>query len=172
MENLERIGIIIIRPGIKLDEMYLEIEERADRKEMCAYRNAIIEEKLRRQNEDRDLVKEVSKRTKRKTLSSVPADIIMAVVGGVLAWRAFGRGETALGVAFLILIGILIVVMLGSIAANKYGISFAEAVATAEEAERLSDDDEFNSAIYAQVGKDSSEKLDIKKARLDSLLGF
>lgn len=168
---MQNIKVVVIDAGIKFDDEFKSIVERADRREMFEYRNAIIDERKRRQNAWTK-VKTDTYRGDSKDLWFAIFELAIAILCIVIAIRDFMRG----GGAF-ILFGVLLIlnalICLRRAAALYLRYRGIEII-TADQlkAEMAKTKEELESIKYGILRQDSEEILNAKQNQLDSMLGM
>ncbi len=176
MQNIK----LFIDAGVKFDKEFMEIIDRADRTEMCKYRNAIIDERKRRQNSWQKLKTE----THRGDRKDFWMAILWLIMSGLMMFCAvldirraitYAGSERLVCALFAFLFAILFFKNLGN-AARSYlayrGIEITLVTAEQMKAEMAESAAAEAGTKYAALRKDSDEVLAAKQHRLDSMLGM
>ncbi len=170
MENIK----VFIDAGIKFDDEFKAIVERADRHEMFEYRNAIIDERTHRQNTWAGKVKNDKYRGDRSDLHLALLEVALSILGIVVAIQDFWHGG-GLNIAFGVLF-ILYSIHCARRAAMFYlryrGIEVEVVSAKKVKDEIARAQKEAESIKYGSLRRDSDEVLKAKQNQLDSLLGM
>ncbi len=170
---MQNIKLFIADTNIRFDEEFKEITDRADRAEMCEYRNAVIDERKRRQNSWQKLKTEKRRGNQRDFRISI-SEIVAAVFYIVLAIMLFRDGELIAilpGIIF-ILLAILAIKEAAYYYLRYRGIEITLITAEQMKAEMAESAAAEAGTKYAALRKDSDEVLAAKQNRLDSLLGL
>lgn len=169
MQNIK----LFIDAGVKFDKEFMEIIDKADRTEMCKYRNAIIDERKHRQNSWQKLKTEKRRGNQRDFRISI-SEIAAAVFYIVVAIMLFRDGELIAilpGIIF-ILLAILAIREAAYYYLRYRGIEITLITAEQMKAEMAESAAAEAGTKYAALRKDSDEVLAAKQNRLDSLLGL
>lgn len=168
MQNIK----LFIDAGVKFDKEFMEIINRADRTEMCKYRNAIIDERKRRQNSWQKLKTEKRRGDLKDFWMSVfeIALVVFDIVAAITLFRDGGTVDIFLGILFMLLA--ISAIRRAAYFYLKYrGIEITLITAEQMKAEMAESSAEAGTK-YAALRKDSDEVLKAKQNRLDSLLGL
>ena len=171
---------IVIDAGVKFDEEFNEVIDRADRAEMAKYRNAIIDERKRRQNTWQKLKTE-RRRGDRKDLGMA---VLYLILSGLMLFCAildarraiiYAGTERLILALFAFLFVILFIKNLGN--AARYYLAYRGIEITIITPEQMRAEMAESAAAeagtkYAALRKDSDEVLNAKQNQLDSLLGM
>ena len=166
---------IVMLEGVKLDQEFLDILKRADREEMCEYRNAIIDERKHRQSTWQKVRNDKFRGDRNDLLLSF-LDLALAVlmiVGAIYSIRrsiSYDGGSKIGLLVFVILFIFMAILDLGSAARYylKYRGIEVEVVKPGTVIDEMVDDN----TKYIQLRRDTDKVLDIKQQRLSSMLGF
>ena len=170
---MQDIKLFIADTEIRFDEEFKGVMDRADRTEMCEYRNAIIDERKRRQNTWQKLKTEKHRGDLKDFWMSVIEIVLVVfdIIAAVTLFRDGGPVDIFLGILF-ILLAIHTIRRAAYFYLRYRGIEITLVTAEQMKAEMAESAAAEAGTKYAALRKDSDEVLKAKQGRLDSLLGL